>query len=249
MAGQIHIGTSGFSYEHWTGGAYYPRGLRAAEHLKFYSADFDTVEINSSFYRLPAAGVALRWREQTPPRFVFAMKLWRAITHYRRLRRSADLLNKFFGSTGELDKKYGPLLVQLPPGMKVDLPRLEDFAGQLKAMWRQYFSRRRMRAAVEFRHESWFSPQCRGLLARLGWSLVLAEGGHAVDEPLEKGFIYVRRHGPGGGENGYSESELQALAGRIRDWSGGGRDVFVYYNNDYEAHAVANARRLRAILR
>ena len=249
MAGKVLIGTSGWSYAHWLDGAFYPPGVKGGKCLPYYAEKFPTVEINSTYYRLPKSGYAARWKEVTPAGFVFAVKMSRQVTHLRRLAGVEEELDRFFASTADLGNKFGPLLIQLPPSFQVDLPLLKDFAAQCQAAWKRYFPRRKLRAAMEFRHTSWNSDETRELLESLGFSLVLADmGNFAIDEPLSKGFIYIRRHGPAGGDTSYSNAQLRKLADRIRDFSAQGRDVYVYFNNDVHAYAPHNAATLMEML-
>ena len=245
MAGKVKVGTSGWSYAHWLNGAFYPAGVRGGQCLPWYAQHFPTVEINATYYRLPKPSFAQRWKQLTPPEFLFAVKMWQMVTHRRRLAGVEDNLDGFFAACGPLGGKFGPLLVQLPPSFRKDLPRLRDFAATCRAAWGRHFPRRRLLAAVEFRHRSWNDQPTRQLLAELGWSLVLADmGDFAIDEPLQAGFIYIRRHGPAGGDTSYGDAQLRALARRIAAWADAGRDVYVYFNNDVHAHAPRNAARL-----
>jgi uncharacterized protein YecE (DUF72 family) len=245
VAGKVLIGTSGWSYKHWLGGAFYPTGVRGGDCLPYYAKSFPTVEINCTYYSLPRRGWAARWKQVTPAGFVFAVKMWQMVTHRRRLLGVDENLQDHFEACAELGGKFGPLLVQLPPSFRENLPLLEDFAGRCAQAWQQCMGRRRLPAAVEFRHRSWNNDATRALLEKLGWSLVLADMGEfAIDQPLTKGFIYVRRHGPGGGDTSYSNDALAHLAERIRAWSAAGRDVYVYFNNDVHAHAPRNAETL-----
>jgi len=249
MAGKVLIGTSGWSYPHWLDGAFYPPGVRGGACLPYYAGRFDTVEINSTYYRLPRPQFAARWAEVTPGGFRFAVKMWGQVTHRRRLRDVDEQLEVFFAACAPLGAKFGPLLVQLPPSFGRDLDRLEAFARSCRKAWQRHFPRRRLRVGVEFRHTSWNHPDTRACLGHLGWSLVLADMGEfAIDEPLDAGFVYVRRHGPGGGETGYDSTRLERLARRIRRWSGRGRDVYVYFNNDVGAHAPRNAAELAELV-
>ena len=244
MAGKICIGTSGWSYPHWLKGAFYPTGVRGGKCLPYYAERFETVEINSTYYRLPRPGWAARWAEVTPPGFTFSVKMWRQVTHRKRLAGVGEEVEAHFSATAGLAGRHGPLLIQLPPSFRSDLPLLADFAACCAEAWGRHFPRRRLVAAVEFRHTSWNHPETRALLERLGWSLVLADmGDFGIDEPLSKGFLYVRRHG-GGGDGGYSDAELGRLADRIGEWSSAGRDVYVYFNNDVHAYAPRNAATL-----
>jgi uncharacterized protein YecE (DUF72 family) len=249
MAGKVRIGTSGWSYPHWLGGVFYPAGVRGGACLGYYAGIFPTVEINMTYYRLPREALAARWAGIVPGRFVFAVKMWRQVTHRKRLANVPEELEAYFAACEGLAGRFGPLLVQLAPSFRKDLPRLEEFAGECAAAWKRHFPRRRLLGAAEFRHTSWHDDDTRALLSRLGWSLVLADmGDFAIDQPLEKGFVYVRRHGPGAGETGYSDGELGLLAERIRTWSAAGRDVYVYFNNDVHGHAPRNAAALMEMI-
>lgn len=130
--GSLHVGTSGWSYAHWAKRRFYPKGLKQGEWLRFFARYFDSVEINSSFYRLPKAEFIDRWRKVTGPRFRFAVKLWRRITHEKRLKNCEQELRDFMDIAGGLGPKRGPLLVQLPPSMKKDVDRVDAFLVDLK---------------------------------------------------------------------------------------------------------------------
>ena len=139
---KLLIGTSGYVYPHWRKGVFYPAGLPARRELEWYAERFPTVELNNPFYRLPEPGTVERWRDAVPPSFVFAFKASRFITHTLRLRDSAGPLEQLMARAALLGPKRGPVLFQLPPTMKVDLPRLEAFLADLPPG---------ARAAMEFR--------------------------------------------------------------------------------------------------
>jgi uncharacterized protein YecE (DUF72 family) len=240
--GKCHIGTSGWSYAHWAKGRFYPTGLKQGEWLRFFSERFGTVEINSSFYRLPKPEFIARWRTVTGGRFRFAVKLWRRITHEKRLVGCGADLSSFMEVAGELGPKRGPLLVQLPPSLRKDVHRLDEFLATLK----KAAGRVRWKVAVEFRNPDWLCAEVCELLTRHKAALCLADLPRCpITEPNDAPFVYVRRHGPGGGYRGcYAPEHIAADAERIRAWLGDGKDVFVYYNNDMGGHAVDNARQL-----
>lgn len=242
--GTCYIGTSGWSYPHWAKGRFYPVGLKPGDWLSYLSQHLPTVEVNSSFYRLPQANLIRRWRDCVPDSFRFAVKLWRRITHDKRLIDCDDELRSFFSVVGELRSRRGPLLVQLPPSFRKDPDRLDGFLGLL----RQVMGRRSWLVAVEFRHPGWICPEVYELLSRRAAAVVLADWPRcSVTEPNDAPFVYVRRHGPAGRYRGcYSAEQIAADAASIRRWLGEGRDVFVYYNNDVEGYAVDNARQLLA---
>jgi len=242
--GKCHIGTSGWCYAHWAKGRFYPQGLRQGDWLSFFARQFGTVEINSSFYRLPKVEMFTRWRDVTGPRFRLAVKLWRRITHEKRLVDCAAALDDFLAAAGQLGPKRGPLLVQLPPSMRKDVGLLEAFLADLK----RAMGRVRWKVAVEFRDTGWLCDPVYELLDRRGVALCLADLERCpIAEPNDARFVYIRRHGPGGRYRGcYSPKHITDDAGRIRGWLAAGRDVYVYYNNDVEGHAVDNARQLIA---
>ena len=244
--GRFYIGTSGWCYSHWAKGRFYPKGLKQADWLHFFSQHFTTVEVNCSFYRLPHAEMVVRWRKLTGVNFRFAVKLWRHITHEKRLIDCREPLSRFFNAVGEFRIKRGPLLVQLPPSMQKNLDRLETFLNDLK----QAAGRTRWKVAVEFRNAQWLDDDVFDLLNRYGAALCLADMEKCpMTEPNEVDFIYIRRHGPGGRYRGcYAKHHLEQDAERIRIWLSVGKDVYIYFNNDVEGYAVDNAKQLRELL-
>ena len=240
--GKLYVGTSGWSYGHWADGVFYPKGLKQADWLKYYAERFGTVEVNMTFYRMPKPEMPTRWRKLTPPRFVFAIKLWRRVTHEKRLKTCEDALKRFFEIVAPLGPKRGPLLVQLPPTLRRNVDLLDSFLSGLK----QSADQLRWRVAVEFRNREWLCQEVYHVLDRHRAALCLADlGSCPIAEPNHAPFLYVRRHGPAGPYWGcYTPEDIARDAARIRGWLGEGRDVFVYYNNDVEGYAVANARQL-----
>jgi uncharacterized protein YecE (DUF72 family) len=240
--GKCYVGTSGWSYAHWGKGCFYPPGLKPGEWLAFFAKRFGTVEINSSFYRLPKPDFVARWRSVTPTRFRFAVKLWRRVTHDKRLTDCEAELAGFLEVMGGLGPKRGPLLVQLPPSLRKDLGRLDAFLCSL----REVAGRTRWRVVVEFRNRDWLDDEVRGVLDRYQAALCQADLPRCpITAPNDAPFVYLRRHGPGGGYRGcYTSEHIGADAERICRWLADGKDVYVYYNNDVEGHAVNNARQL-----
>jgi len=240
----LHLGTSGWSYDHWRHGVVYPEGLASAKWLPFIADRFDTVELNASFYRWPKAETVAHWAAQVPDGFRFTVKLWRGFTHYRRLEDPKGDLGRFLALFDAMpEDRRGALLVQLPPQMDVDAQRLGSFLGQLDAFgWR---------VCVETRNASWDTPGIRALLDGHGAALCVHDMRWAgpVTKPNEAPFVYVRRHGPTSRYGGtYTDEALLADAAAIRGWVAGGRDVFVYFNNDGKGYAVRDALRLKQFL-
>lgn len=235
-----YIGTSGWSYEHWKDGVFYPENLSSKDQLKFYSQYFQTVEINSSFYHLPLAQTFKNWRNQTPADFLFAVKASRFITHIKRLKDCQEPWQRFIKNSQELKQKLGPILFQLPPNLKVSPPILENF---LKLVRKKH---PKLKLAFEFRHPSWFSEKTYQLLKKYHSSLVIADSpSYPKEIKTVTDFIYIRMHGSKElFSSQYSQKELKDLAQLIKSFLNQNKDVYVYFNNDFHGYAVENARQL-----
>jgi uncharacterized protein YecE (DUF72 family) len=240
---RVLIGTSGYVYGDWRG-RFYPPDVPTRDWLPFYATRFRTVELNSPFYRLPRASTFRAWTRAVPPGFVFAVKASRFITHIRRLRDPGPPLTLLLKRARELGGARGPILFQLPAGFHASLERLDGFLTAL--------ARRRVpRAALEVRHASWLVDDIFERLAGANVALCLHDWKEQpVTGPITADFVYVRRHGTRRRYGGsYSERRLAADAAQIERWRAGGRDVFVYFNNDARAAAVRNALRLTQLVR
>ncbi len=240
------IGTSGWNYKHWRGDIY-ATGFAQRKWLEFIAERFDTVEVNTSFYRIPKPETVDAWHRGTRPDFRFALKLWRGITHYRKLRAARDLTERFLESAEMLpEDRRGPLLIQLPPNQGPDVAKVEDYVAEFRSL-----TETRWQISVEFRNDAWLAvPGLTESLDRMDVALCLHDmhGKAAATEPGRASFVYVRRHGSGGGlyAGSYSPEQIADDAARIGAWTAQGRDVFVYYNNDIGGHAFRNALSLKA---
>lgn len=230
------MGTSGWDYPHWRGGLY-PAGLPRAAWLARYAELFGTVELNATFYRLPAAASVDRWRDGTPDGFVFAVKGSRYLTHLKRLLDPAAGVERFFAGVRRLAPKLGPVLWQLPPQQKPDLPRLDAFLAALPAD---------VRHVVEFRSAAWYRDDVAALLARHRAAFCEHDlVGRPVPAPTG-GFRYLRFHGRGARYGGrYGRARLRPVA---EDLAAGRLPAFVYFNNDLGGAAVRDALELAALL-
>jgi uncharacterized protein YecE (DUF72 family) len=232
----LHIGCSGWAYRDWIG-PFYPKGTRSKDLLAFYASQFETTEINASFYRLPSAKAVEAWTAQTPCGFCFAWKVSRYITHNRRLRDCEESVDLVWRRMSLLGDKRGPALVQTPPSLHRDDARLARFLGMTpKGRW-----------VFEFRHPSWYERPVLDLLADHDAALCVSDHHHAP-APWETtaSFVYVRGHGPGGRYKGrYPASVLDDWARRIAAWRRGGKDVYAYFDNDIKSAAPADAALLR----
>lgn len=248
MRGHLRISTSGWNYKDWRG-AVYPPKLAASKWLAYYATLFDTVEVNNTFYRFPKPNFAAAWSAQVPEHFEFALKLWRGITHYRKMLNCTRWLTDFGAVLAQLhDSQRGPLLVQLPPHQQRDDAKLDTFLAEL----RQCTLQPQARIAIEFRHESWLATDVYRILDRHDVALCLhdmpARG--PVNQPNDTPLIYIRRHGPKGDyHDSYGKRKLNADAKRIAHWLDENRHVYIYFNNDYDGHAVHDAQYLRNALR
>ena len=198
------------------------------------------MELNNPFYRLPEAATFARWREAVPADFRFAVKASRFITHLKRLREPAEPLALLLGRVAPLGSALGPILFQLPPTFQLDLDRLRDFLHALPE---------RHEWTVEFRHPSWNHPEVYELLGRRRVALCIPVGGKVQPDLVTTApFAYLRMHAGAGQSGGFTDDQLAAWAGRVRGLRGAGKEVYVYFNNDWEGHAVRDAERLRALL-
>ena len=234
----VRIGCSGWNYDDWRG-RLYPEGLGRARWLSRYAEAFDTVEVNSTFYRLASRDAVARWVKDTPPDFVFAAKASRYLTHIRRLRDLGAGIERYYQRIEPLVQagKLGPGVWQLPPNFQRDDDVL---AGALRSLPAG-------RHCFEFRHESWFRAPVYELLGAHGAALVIGDHPRWPFQArvLTTDWTLVRlHHGHRGRRGNYSERELETWARRVAQWRRRAQ-VFVYFNNDWEGFAIANARSLR----
>ncbi len=240
----VRIGCSGWNYAHWRNGVFYPARLPPARWLEFYAGRFETVEVNTTFYRLPRTDAVVRWVEETPAQFLFSVKASRYLTHVKRLRELGPGLERFLERIEPLlaSPKLGPLLWQLPPSFRRDDERLAEALVRLP---------RELRHCVEFRHPSWFVPETFALLREHEVALVIGDRPQVrafQAYELTAGWTYVRFHAGTRGRHGnYSESELREWAERLRGWSRT-REVCAYFNHDREGFAPRNAVLLDRLL-
>ncbi len=234
----VRVGCSGWEYAHWRGD-FYPRRLVRERWLEFYAEHFDTVEVNSTFYRLASPSSAAMWVEQTPARFIFTCKASRYLTHIRRLGDISDGVARFYERLEALSdaRKMGPTLWQLPESFRRDDARLERAVRNLP----------RGRHCFEFRHESWFTAPVYEILRKHGVALVI--GDHPKrpfqSHELTANWTFIRLHYGRRGRNGnYSLRELDGWRRRIARWRAQ-TEVFAYFNNDWEGYAIRNAKWLR----
>lgn len=235
----IRIGTSGWSYDHWVD-VLYPPGTPVGKRLARYVAEFDTVELNASFYRWPRDATFAGWRERLPEGFTMTVKAHRGLTHFRRLKSPEPWVERFERCWTALGDRSEALLVQLHPDLERDDDRLDHFLTVMPD---------RIPVAMELRHRSWDDPAVYRLLERHDAAYVVMSGAGLSTVPrVTARLAYLRLHGPAEQElyhGSYPDEALRAWADRILDWHDRGHDVVVYFNNDLGGHAVRNARTLK----
>lgn len=238
---RVYIGTSGWAYKDWQA-HFYPPDIPVKEHFQFYATQLPTVEINATFYRLPTLKMVKGWRDKAPSRFVFAVKGSRFITHIKRLKNLGGALNKFFRRIQPMAPRVGPILWQLPPTMKKDLPRLASFLKRLPGGFCH---------AVEFRHLSWYeNDEVFELLRKYGAAYVsLSSQRMPMNLTVTADFVYIRFHGlENGAAHDYSRQELEPWAKFVHQQSREGRNVYAYFNNDVNVRAPDNAKMLMKLV-
>lgn len=224
----LYVGTSGYSYKPWKG-TFYPKDLPDRQMLRFYGESFPSVEINSTFYGIPKASVLEGWAGSVPDNFRFVIKAPKLITHVRKLGQADEPLSQLLGAAEALSERLGPLLFQLPPTFKKDLPKLRTFLTLLPTT---------VRAAFEFRHPSWFDDEVFDLLREHRAALCIAD----IDDELDVPFVstadwgYLRLRRPD-----YDDPGLQEWVDRVQEQ--GWQDAFIFFKHEDEGKGPQMAQR------
>jgi uncharacterized protein YecE (DUF72 family) len=239
MAGSFYLGTSGFSYDEWKHGVFYPEGLKNREMLEYYSSQLSSVEINYTFRRFPTEKSLTAWREQAADGFVFTLKANQRITHFKRLADADDDVRDFLAAAKALGDKLGCVLFQCPPSLHYDRGLIEAFVGYLPPKGPGV-----PRFAMEFRHPSW--KDARDLLLSQGVAWCVAETDEQDPKPEDlswepAGYLRLRK-------TEYTDAELTGWAGKIGPALATGADVFCYFKHEDEGASPRMAKRLEAML-
>jgi uncharacterized protein YecE (DUF72 family) len=233
--GRVLAGTSGYDYDPWRG-RFYPPGLPRAQRLTYYASRFPALEINASFYGKPSLESVRRWATQVPETFRFSLKAWQRITHQKRLRNCGEPLRLFIETARALGGKLGLILYQLPPDLQKDLPLLHDFLAALPPD---------LRAAFEFRHDSWFADDVYQALRDGGAALCIAEA-EDLATPLEPtagwGYLRLRRQD-------YDDAALASWAERLATQGARWHTAHVFFKHEDEGRGPVLAARLRELMR
>ena len=224
----LHVGTSGYSYKEWKG-PFYPAKIAPAEMLSYYGQQLPAVEINNTFYRLPRKSVLDKWAEQVPETFRFSIKASRRITHFKRLKETDEVLDYLLSTTSVLGDRLGVILFQLPPNFKKDMDRLTTFLDTLPG---------EVRAAFEFRNESWFDDEVYEALRAKGAALVTADTDDQDAEIVSTapwGYLRLRKAG-------YSDKQIAGWAKKImaQEWE----EAFVFFKHEDAGGGPKMAKKL-----
>lgn len=236
----IHVGTSGWYYQHWEG-PFYPQDLSTEDYLDYYAARFQTVEINNTFYQLPKEETLKKWRQTVPTGFVFSVKASRYITHMKKLKDPQEPVFTFLDRISVLGHKLGPILFQLPPNWHFNPQRLRAFLDVLPAGYRYAF---------ELRDPSWLDPRAYQALAEHEVAFCIYDFHRRLSpKKVTTDFVYLRLHGPYGAYRGkYTTETLAGWAGAFSTWTRQGKEIYCYFDNDEKGYATQNALELQAMI-
>jgi len=236
MTGSLYLGTSGFSFDGWKHGVFYPEGLKNREMLSYYSSQLSSVEINYTFRRFPTEKSLTAWREEAQPGFVFTLKANQRITHFKRLKDADEDVRDFLERAKTLGDRLGCVLFQCPPSLKYDQALIESFVG--------YLPPAPPRIAMEFRHPSW--SEARDLLLSQGVAWCVAETDENDPKPEDlswepAGYLRLRK-------TEYDDDELKGWAAKIREALDAGGDVYCYFKHEEDGFGPKMAKRLEALV-
>lgn len=236
---KVLIGTSGWSYDHWKEN-FYPKKLGTSKWLGYYSKEFPTVEVNTTFYHLPLNSTIQKWHGEVPARFKFSIKASRYITHQKRLKDCAASVKLFHKVIKGLKTKNGPILFQLPPSFKMNKERLLEFISHLKEEVDYVF---------EFRHDSWYVEEIYEILSKHKIALCITDlTGKLTPLKVTSHFTYIRLHGPKKAYQGsYGKVKLRFWKKQIDKWLADKISVYCYFDNDEKGYAIQDAKSLKTM--
>lgn len=236
----LYIGTSGWSYKHWYD-CFYPGDLPSNKMLEFYSKSFNTVEINTTFYGLPKENYITKWKNSVPKNFIFSVKGSKIITHNKKLINVHDSLKLFLERIKLFNNNLGPILWQLPPSLKPDLKKIENFTDILPKDAINIF---------EFRNNDWMNKEIFDFLVSKNTYPAIVSGFNLpIINDFNSPVIYIRLHGPSSSYSSkYSENDLKEWSNLIKKYLNLGKKVFAYFNNDASGYAIENALYLKSLI-
>ena len=236
MSGRFYLGTSGFAYDEWRKGVFYPEDLKKDDMLNYYSTQLSSVEINYTFRRFPSEQTVQKWRAKAAEGFVFTLKASQRITHWKKLQDADEDVRDFVNRGKLLGDRFGCVLFQCPPSLRYDAGLLDSFLATLPTDGPSY--------AMEFRHDSWSAARDRLLQAGVGWCVAETDDKDPKPEDLSwepVGYLRLRK-------TDYSDEELEQWAARIQPALDGGATIFCYFKHEDEGASPKMAKRLEALL-
>jgi uncharacterized protein YecE (DUF72 family) len=245
---KAYVGTSGWQFKHWNK-RFFPVDLPKDQWLNYLSRRFRTVEVNTTFYHLARVSTFEKWKSETPPGFLFTLKFYRLFTHFKKLildKEDLKILEAFILNGAKLGRKLGPILVQFPPSFRLHLDRLELLIDQMQKIGKK--NKIKLRIACEFRHASWFTEEVYDFMRRKSAAFVITNSPAWPSKVIRTAdFVYMRFHGRTKlFTSNYTEKELKDWAKALKAL--GSKEIFVYFNNDANAHAADNALYLKKLL-
>lgn len=238
---EIHIGTSGWNYDHWSG-PFYPEDLSGDDWLEHYQGQFNTIEVNNTFYNLPEPETLANWKDRVPDDFVFAAKANRYITHMKKLKEPKESLENMLNVFEALGDKLKPVLFQLPPNWNFNEERLRNFINLLPDD---------LTSTFEFRDKSWINETTFSILEENNIAFCIYDlAGYESPVKVTADFVYVRLHGPSENkyQGKYNEDQLLQWADRLNEWKDEDKDVYLYFDNDEQGFAPQNALELKDLV-
>jgi uncharacterized protein YecE (DUF72 family) len=240
---RLHIGTSGWSYGDWVG-IIYPEKTKPTDYLKHYTQHFPCTEINNSFYNIPKRKFVEKWMGETPEHFLFCPKIYRGVTHFRKLKPGEDLMRDYWERWEGFDHRLGPFLIQLPPSLAFHAETVQEFYELLKRG-------PKLKYALEARHTSWFTDESLLLMHEYDISFAIGDAGKRFPyyETVTNNTVFLRMHGRKIlYATLYTEKELQSFARKIAAWLKEGLEVWVFFNNTMFGFALENAKQLMRMI-
>jgi uncharacterized protein YecE (DUF72 family) len=240
---KLHIGTSGWSYKDWVG-IIYPEKTKSTDFLKHYSQHFPCTEINNSFYHIPQRRFVEKWMNETPEHFLFCPKIYRGITHFRKLKNGEELLMGYWSRWEGFERRLGPFLIQLPPSLAFNADVVEEFYQLLK-------SGPELKYALEARHVSWFTDESLLLMHKYNIAFAIGDAGKRFPyyETVTSDTVFLRMHGR---EilyaTLYTEEEMWEISRKVADWLKENLEVWVFFNNTMFGFALENARQMKEMV-
>jgi uncharacterized protein YecE (DUF72 family) len=229
------VGTSGWNYAHWRD-VFYPDNIPKSRWLEFYTENFDTVELNATFYRQPRNETFKNWYKRTPEGFLWSVKVSKFITHTKRLKDCEDALVRFYDGVLNLKEKLGPILIQLPPGLVFERDLFKSFCSLLNSS---------LKHTIEVRNKTWLCDDAFEIMRKHNIAFCISDtaGRYPYHEEVTADFIYIRLHGSKKlYASEYTEDEIRQWASKIGSWN---METYIYFDNDFNGYAVKNAFQLK----